>query len=228
MNGRYASSLVAVALLGACGSAPPATMDNDAGVILQPDTGVACANHIPDPANNPGDPQFGTFVGRSFGALMGSHADFTLNDCNGNPHSFYSEGYCSPDHTFTILSIAAGWCMPCQYESSQFTDQIVSVYGPLGVRLIQIIVQDADGNPPTGAMCNQWANTYNLSVVPDASGVGNYELIDPAQITNAFYPSGYLPSTIIVDSDGIIQYYEDGTTESLAGLTAKLDQLLGR
>lgn len=228
MNARIGTSLAAVALLAACGGSSPMTTDNDAGVILPNDTGVACANHIPDPDNNPSDPQFGTLVGRSFGALQGTHADFTLNDCDGNPHSFYSEGYCSPDHTFTVISIGAGWCMPCQYESSQFTEQVVNVYGPLGVRLIQILVQDANGNPPTGAMCHQWVNDYNLTVVPNAAGVGNYELIDPAQITNAFFPSGYLPSTIIVDSDGIIRYYEDGTTESLSGLTAKLDQLLGR
>lgn len=219
MNGRNWGSVVAVALVAACGSPTPVMTGNDAGVVVPMDTGVACGHHVPDPTNNPADPPYGTLVGRSF-------SDFTLNDCNGTPHEFYAEGYCRAEHTFTVISIAAGWCMPCQYESSQFTDTIVNQYGPRGVRLIQILVQDPDHNPPGGAFCNQWVNTYNLTVTPNAAGVGNYELLDPAQITNAFFPDNALPSTIIIDSEGVIRYYEDGTTESLAGLTAKLDCLL--
>lgn len=229
MSARISGSLVAAILVVGCGSTPAGT--NDGGIVLPTDTGGGgmCANHIPDPTHNPADPPFGTLVGRSFGDLLGTgSADFTLNDCNGNPHTFYSGDYCEPSHTFTVISIAAGWCMPCQYESSQFTAQVVDVYGPLGVRVIQILVQDPSGNPPDGAFCNGWVSTYGLSVTPDASGRGNYELIDPGQITNPFFPSGSLPSSIIIDANGIIRYYEDGTTESLVGLTSELDRLLGR
>lgn len=229
MSARISMSFSAAILAVACNGGG-ATSGNDAGIVVPQDTGGGmCAHHVPDPTHNPADPPFGTLVGRSFGDLVGSgNADFTLNDCNGTPHSFYSEDYCDPDHTFTVISIAAGWCMPCQYESSQFTAQVVDVYGPLGVRVIQILVQDPGGNPPDGAFCNGWVSTYGLSVTPDATGRGNYELIDPSQITNPFFPSGSLPSSIIVDANGIIRYYEDGTTESLVGLTSELDRLLGR
>lgn len=225
-------SLIGVAgVLVACGSTPPASSTPDGGITVPNDTGSAatCANHIPDPTNNPADPQFGTFVNRSFGnVLHDGHADFSLPDCDGQPYNFYGAEYCSPEHTFTILSIAAGWCQPCQYESSQFRTQIVDVYGPLGVRLIQVLVQDPSGNPPNGGFCHQWVDSYGLSVRPDASGVGNYELMDLDGRISALFPSNALPSTIIVDSDGVIVYHEDGTNEGLDSLRQELDLLLGR
>lgn len=224
-------SLIGVAgILAACGSTPAST-NNDAGVTAPSDTGSAstCANHIPDPTNNVSDPQFGTLVGRSFGnVLHDGQADFSLPDCDGQQHNFYGGEYCTPEHTFTIVSIAAGWCQPCQYESSQFRQQIVDVYGPQGVRLIQILVQDPSGNAPNGAFCHQWVDTYGLSVRPDASGVGNYELMDLDGRISALFPSNALPSTIIVDSDGVIVYHEDGTNEALDSLRQELDLLLAQ
>ncbi len=218
MNDRAWGTLAAVALLAGCGASAP-TPANDAGIIVPTDTGALCANHVPDPDHNASDPAFGTLVGRSF-------ADFTLNDCNGTPREFYGDGYCSASTRFTVISIAAGWCHPCQMESSQLTDAIVNVYGPRGVRVIQIVVQDANYQPPGGAFCNAWASMYNLTVSPNASGVGNYELMDPGQITNQYFPDNALPSTLIIDSQGIIRFHEDGASTGLASLTTELDALL--
>jgi hypothetical protein len=216
---RASLAIVAVAILGACGSTP-ANPGNDAGVVVPQDTGTAatCAHHIP--GTSPSDPQFGTLVGRSF-------ADFTLNDCDGNAHTFYAGDYCMPEHTFTVVSIAAGWCHPCQMESDQLTDRIVNTYGPHGVRMIQILVQDPSYNVPDGSFCHQWVTTHGLSVVPTTPFTGNYELLDPSQITNMYFPDGALPSTLIIDSQGIIRFHEDGASESLASLTTELDSLLG-
>lgn len=219
MNVRNLASIAAVGFLAACGSSNPSG-GNDAGISL-PDTGVGCAHHIPDPDHNPADAPYGTLIGRSF-------ANFTLNDCNGNPYEFYGHDYCDSHLTFTVVSIAAGWCHPCQQESDLLTSNVVNVYGPLGVRVIQVLVQDPFGNPPDAAFCNDWVSMHGLSITPNAAGVGNYELLDPAQLTNPFFPDNALPSTIIVDSDGIIRFHEDGATESLASMTSALDRLLGR
>ncbi len=218
MSARSLSWLASLGLLAACNGGGTAMMGNDAGIVIPPDTGAACANHIPNP---PTDPDFGTLRGSSF-------QGFTLNRCDGTPFDFYGESYCSPEHTFTVISIAAGWCHPCQVESDLLTSNVVNVYGPLGVRVVQILVQDENGNPPDAAFCDFWTTAHGLTVAPNAAGVGNYELLDPAQITNRFFPDNALPSTIIIDSDGVIRFWEDGASESLASMTAELDRLLGR
>jgi len=211
---------IAVLVLVACGGTPPATTMDDAGITVPPDTGAACGNHIPNPGA--GDPDYGTLVGRSFREFS-----TPLADCNGGSHTFYDADYCDSTTTFTVVSIAAGWCRPCQQESMILTENVVSVYHPHGVRVIQLLVQDPSYNRPSAAFCNQWVSTYGLSVVPDASGFGNYELLDPSQISNVYFPDGSLPSTLIIDNHGVIRFHENGATDQLVSLTTELDRLLG-
>lgn len=231
MNERVIGSIAAAALMAACGGVAPAT--TDAGVTLAPDTGLAstCANHIPTGAAS--DPDFGTTVNRSFREFSitnpdGSRTVTPLADCNGGLHTFYDETYCDPATTFTVISIAAGWCHPCQMESDLLTENVVHQYGPHGVRVVQLLVQDADYHVPNATFCNQWVATHGLSVTPP-SGIasGNFELLDPSQISNAYFPDGSLPSTLIIDNHGVIRFHEDGASESLASLTSELDSLLG-
>lgn len=159
-----------------------------------------------------------------FGASVGTKLrPFTLDQClkhddgtgYSQPYEFYNDSYC--DSRFTVLSIAAGWCGPCNVESDLFNEEISQVYGPQGVRLIQVIVQDTDGYAPSIDFCNEWVNRHNLV---------NPELMDPAGTTQIYFPGNSLPSTIIIDETGTIVYREYGLTESLMGLTHKLDELL--
>jgi len=223
MNERALASLAAAVVLSACGAAAPA--QNDGGpVVTTPDTGAAanCGNHIPRPTA--GDPEYGTTVGRSFAEFL-----TPLADCNGGQHTFYDDQYCNSATTFTVISIAAGWCHPCQMESDLLTENVVHAYGPRGVRVIQLLVQDPSYHVPDGAFCNTWVTTHSLSVTPTGGpGTGNYELIDPAQISNIYFPDGALPSTLIIDNHGVIRFHEDGASESLASLTTELDSLLGQ
>lgn len=158
--------------------------------------------------------------GDIFGSSLGTYFDdVTIPQCDGIPYSFYNDEYCAESHRFTVVSIAALWCVPCQEESRQLAARVSTPYASRGVRLLQIIV---DGNPPgssfTPAQCQQWVDTY---------GLVNVELIDPGgHLTNGRFPSGALPSTLIVDDTGRIRYREDGATPNLATLTAALDSLL--
>jgi hypothetical protein len=115
-------------------------------------------------------------------------------------------------------------------ESGLMRDQLDNMYGPRGVRVIQVLVQDPSRNTPNGAFCHQWASTFNLTVVPDAmTGLGNYELYDPMGITNQYFPDGYLPSTLIIDNHGVIRWHEDGLDAQngqLTSIRAQLDMLL--
>lgn len=202
-----------VGLLGAlvgCQSAPPPVMGTDAGPIVMADApGDPCAAPVP-PATAP----YGTSVGRSF-------RPFTLQNCDGSgPYAFYGDNqWCEPTHRLTLVSIAARWCVPCQIESEQLTDQITEYYRDQGVRVIQILVDgEVRGGGATMADCEAWVATYGLT---------NVELLDSGGAeTGRYFPSGSLPSTIIVDDEGIIRFYEDGVSVGLSTLRATIEAIL--
>ncbi len=95
-------------------------IDGNAGDIDAPMS--SCEATIPTPP-------FGVLEGRKFEPL-------TLDSCDGNAYEFYNQDYC--EARLTVVSIAAGWCMPCIMESGMLTNLITRVYGPQGVRVIQI------------------------------------------------------------------------------------------
>ena len=191
--------------LGACGDASPPADD---------------ATVVGDDAGGGGSGPLCSNVPTSgFGSLEGRHLeDFTLPQCDNTDYQFYGADFCSPEHTLTVISIAAEWCAPCQAESAMLTDYISRPYASRGVRLIQIIIQDRDYGPPTLELCDRWVTRYNLT--------DNIELIDPNGVTSGAFPSGSLPSTVIVDETGTIIYREDGASDMLVTLRAELDRAL--
>ncbi|MBX7195730.1 MAG: TlpA family protein disulfide reductase [Sandaracinaceae bacterium] len=198
-------SLAALGCGGGGSTEDAAVVQNDAGGGGGPDSGPMqlCAN-VPTSG-------FGASEGRKL-------ENFTLPQCNNEDYSFYNADFCAPEHTLTVLSIAAEWCVPCQMESSMLTDLIAVPYADRGVRLVQIVIQNASYGPPDLDLCNRWVNRFNLT--------HNIELIDPAGVTAGAFPSGSLPSTLIVDETGTIIYREDGATDGLVTLRAELDRAL--
>lgn len=198
------TGVVLFAVAGCGGTPPPAVMD-DAFTPSMPDAGptTLCENV---PTTN-----FGSREGR---ALEG----FTLPQCNNEDYSLYNADFCDPSHTLTVISIAAEWCGPCQEESRVLTDLISRPYADRGVRVIQIIIQDADYGPPDLDLCNRWVARFNLT--------DNIEVIDPTGVTSGAFPSGSLPSTVILDETGTIIHREDGAAPGLVTLRAELDAAL--
>jgi len=202
------AGLVACAALAGCKETDPAPADTDAGVTLDlgaidvdAGAGLSCQ------ANVPVEP-FGTQVGRKLRPL-------TLGKCDGTPYSIYSDDFCSPTR-FTVLGIAAGWCVPCQYESAMLP-ALQAEYEPQGVRIIQVMFQDADYNAASNEYCQAWVDNYSLT---------NVELNDPTQLTQVYFPMGALPATLIIDDTGTIVYREYGASSMLSSLRTKLDELL--
>ncbi|MCS6797365.1 MAG: TlpA family protein disulfide reductase [Myxococcota bacterium] len=153
---------------------------------------------------------YGTSLGRRL-------RPFELQQCDGTPYAFYNEHWCDPATRLTVINIAAEWCGPCREESRSLTARITEPYRSRGVRVIQILVQDAEYGPPDLALCRRWVETFGLT---------NIELIDPEQRTQIYFPGNSLPATIIVDHEGIIQFRENGASEGLVTLQAALDRLL--
>jgi hypothetical protein len=210
---RFFSALITVGLLaGGCG--------NDRGGTGTPDSGGG-DTALPDSSTDdvlPGDTDaegcvypdvtYGTLVGRGF-------EPFTLDQCDGTPFDFVQDGFC--DSSMTVISIAAGWCPPCIVESRQLSARITEHYREQRVRVVQVLVQDEDYRAPDLAYCEAWVSRFSLT---------NIEVIDPAQVTQIYFPDNALPSTIIVDDEGIIQFRENGATDGLTSLRAAIERLL--
>ncbi|GAB5542740.1 MAG: TlpA disulfide reductase family protein [Sandaracinaceae bacterium] len=195
-------SALSLGLLGCDGGDPPPA-DDDAGIVL-PDSGsepLACA---------PPDTGFGASEGSKF-------FPFTLQRCDGTPFSFYGEeeGYC--DSTFTIVSIAAGWCGPCRVEAELMQRQLVEAYADQGVRVVVAVIQDNDYAAPTASFCQGWVDQYGLT---------NPVVYDPDQETQIYFPGNSLPAALIVDAEGTIRYREYGVSQELETMRAALEALL--
>ena len=176
------------------------TMADDMGA----EGGLSCQDRVPTDG---------------FGAIPGSNMSeffMPLQTCDGTEYSFYNEDFCEAE--VTVISIAAGWCPPCIMESMQLEAEINAIYASQGVRVIQILTQKEDGTAPDLAYCDEWVSRFGLS---------NIELIDPAQFTSSFFPDNSLPSTIIIDSEGVIRFRENGASDGLTTLKAAIDEVLG-
>lgn len=181
---------------------------DDAGTEPDTNNGLTCAFNGP----------YGSTVGSVMAPIPLASADnpFQLETCDGEGFAFPDQATC--DAKLTILSIAAGWCGPCIIESRNFERVINDAYDPADVRLIQLIIQKEDRSPPDLTYCRNWVERYGLS---------NTELIDPAQLTQVFFPDNALPQTVIIDNTGLIVARESGVSgEDLSSLTQRLDGLL--
>lgn len=166
------------------GPGPDAGPGEDAGPT--PDASVgACAWNGP----------YGATVGARMSPIptVAQGNDFDLQDCDGESYAFPDQATC--DAKLTVISIAAGWCGPCIAESQVLEREINQMFDPADVHVVQVITQDADFNPPPDGYCSQWVERFGLS---------NTQLVDPAQLLSPFFPDGALPSTIIVDNEGLI------------------------
>lgn len=182
------------------------------GTSAEPDSGT----QIPDTDAGPtcGDPgsNYGTSVGKNF-------LPFTLPRCDDTPFEFYGEeeGFC--DSTYTVVTMAAGWCQPCRIEARDTQRLLVEAYADRGVRIVVAIIQDNDYGAPDAEFCQGWVDEYGLT---------NPVVYDVEQETGIYFPAGALPANLIVDSQGKIVHREYGVSESLATIRAKLDQLLAQ
>lgn len=200
MTALHASLLLLAAAALACGSGvkPP-------GSQPKPDDGAGVENPFPCAYPTSG-------YGSSLNKVL---EPFTLPQCDGTPYSFVNEEFCASK--LTVLSIAAGWCQPCMVESAMLTERVTNAYRDRGVRVLQVLIQNPAYGPPDRAFCEKWVADYNLV---------NVELMDVDGVIAPQFPSGSLPSTVIIDATGTIRHKEDGVSEGLDTLRAEIERLL--
>ena len=216
-------SVAALALASACG--------DDSAVVFD-DVGPQQDTNVPDTAADnqvevdAGPSEFACDWPAPYGAVVGTRMQpigsatdenpFELQTCSGETFVFPDAQSC--ESKLTVISIAAGWCGPCILESMNFERVINEGYDVSDVRLIQLIIQTQDFDPPSLDYCSQWVTRFGLT---------NTELIDPAQLTQLFFPDNSLPSTVIIDRNGMILHRENGVSDpDLSSLTNTLNALL--
>lgn len=204
------SLLCVLFVVGGCNKPRNTTTEPDSGIVL-PDAGSSPT------CGDPGMP-YGTSEGANF-------RPFTLPRCNGpqpgSDWTFYDtevEGELSfCEARFSVVSIAAGWCVPCQMEAALMEQQLVQAYADQGVRVAVALIQDPEYNAPSADFCQEWVDRYGLT---------NPVMMDAEQDLNIYFPGNALPATLIVDSHGVIRFREYGLSENLESVRSTLDALL--
>jgi len=93
-----------------------------------------------------------------------------------------------------MLNIWATWCLPCRVEMPSI-EQLHQAYGPRGLHVIAVSVDDPDTEPQIRDFVKQYGLTFQI--LHDTTG-------QDGVISQAYQTTGY-PETIIVGRDGLIR-----------------------
>jgi peroxiredoxin len=148
------------------------------------------------PAGEPGDvpPGSGSKVGDRI-------ADFTLPDCDGNAVRLADV---LAGGEAALVVVAAGWCASCVKEAETLERDVADRWGPRGLRVLQVLFEDALGAPAGPQFCREWRDRFGLSfpVVVDAD----------AAVAGALGAGGAAatPLNLVTDREAVVLYRAAG------------------
>jgi thiol-disulfide isomerase/thioredoxin len=216
------SMVVAFALAG-CGNSGTTNTGADAGAAADV---VSVADVVTTPTDagtaptDAGGMTVATYPAGPYGARIGALFEpFGLTACNrqGDEATWRFD---QPDFfssNVTVVTVSAGWCVPCQMEARQIEAEIVRRYEGMGVRIVMVLVQDANYRAITPSFCNTWVARYGLSIPV---------LVDPTNTLGVYNRLGAFPVTLVVDRNARLRSVEYGVDQGLTGLRAQIDGVL--
>lgn len=96
----------------------------------------------------------------------------------------------------TVVEFGAGWCVACR-ESAPILSQWSAKYAARGLRVVSVLKEtDTAGSAASQAFCKCWGSDYDASYTL---------LIDPADVLTTACSGGSLPTTLVVDSNGVVR-----------------------
>jgi thiol-disulfide isomerase/thioredoxin len=107
-----------------------------------------------------------------------------------------------------VVNFWASWCAPCRVEQPEL-NRVARAYRGRGVQFIGVNVRDSRGA----------AQSYAELKLPYPS------LFDPAALQTVRLQAAALPTTFVLDREGVVAYRLTGKT-TMAILSARLDKLL--
>ncbi|MBL8603736.1 MAG: TlpA family protein disulfide reductase [Myxococcales bacterium] len=210
-------AVAATLALAGCSDGGSTTGSTTADAGTAPvDTGVATDAGAPVDAGAPAETYpagpYGSSVGRLF-------EPFSLTACNreGGDASWRFDQSDFFNNRLTLIMISAMWCVPCQNEAMQIEREVVERYRDMGVRIVQVLVQDPQRRAITPSQCNTWVNRFGLTFPV---------LMDPQFITQPFVPMAAFPGNVIVDRRGRIRWREYGSDRGLSSIRTAIDEVL--
>ncbi len=86
----------------------------------------------------------------------------------------------------------------------QGLQDMYATYADEGFVVVSVVVQDEDGNLPSPDDAALWQDELGLTFIVLADVDGTF--------WPAWDPDGVLPTTTVVDADGVVHWYEAGGT----------------
>lgn len=126
-----------------------------------------------------------------------SFPDIEITDCAGKRQTL--DTLRCPAKV-TLVSVGAGWCQPCKDETP-LLQALWEKKRSEGLEVVQVMFQDAQGNPATTLFCESWRDSYTLSLPL---------FIDPAANTLQYFDSLKAPLNLLLDRDGKVLWSEIG------------------
>lgn len=150
--------------------------------------------------------------GMGIGSKIG---DFSAMSDQG--HVINLHQYCGSAKAVWLVTVA-GWCTACDEYAPQ-ANQAWLQYKSQGLQLIFVLGEDPQGNPPSTAYAQQWAQNHQVTapIMVDPSWEG---------LDSKITPSGYdLPWDYLLDGDDMTFTWES-VTPSLQVLISEVQKLL--
>lgn len=174
-------------------------------------------------------PQVCDYATDGYGTSVGETIQpFNLPQCDATCDAYPHTGLCESTDAvgtdtvqLTVLTIAAGWCVPCRNESAILSERLTDAFRGQGVEVIQVLTQKDDYNPVDATFCQGWEDTYSV-VRPNGR-----LLMDPNGEVRRLWASGTLPVTYIVSNTGEILYKAVGANDELAEIVTQVETALG-
>jgi hypothetical protein len=148
------------------------------------------------------------------GAVGERFESFELEDCDGRRVRF---GDVAASGEVTLLSVGAGWCVPCIEESKVLEATVHSPLCGRGLRVIQVLFQDEDSRPASKLFCRQWRERFGLKFPV---------LVDPLFITQRYLGASPTPLNLAIDKTARVRMRTTGAIPH--DFAARLEALLPR
>jgi len=184
---------------GTTPTSPPAGTGTPGGQPPSATTPPPATTPLDGGVGNPTNPAWGPTkcpalpAGKQVGLATGQQiAQLTVKDCDGNDYAL--ENVCGADATW--LSVSHGWCPYCR-SSTQNSESILASYAGKNVAAVNVLVQNAQSQPPTMTDCKAWRDTYKLTNV--------IALYDPAGVTLGLFDAPSSALGVYLDKDRVIR-----------------------
>ncbi|MCB9666296.1 MAG: redoxin domain-containing protein [Alphaproteobacteria bacterium] len=192
---------------GPTGDSGPADTAGDSGAG---DSGAGDSGAGDSGAGDSGTPAV-PCAGRTIGTALGECApDFTLKDASGVTHDLHSGA-----GQVTVLDFSTMWCPHCKALAPKL-EALHQTHGGSGLRVITVLHEDLNGDPPDAADLNLWISTFSVT---------HLVLNDPQATVEAVFGGFYQPNVVVLDEDLVVRWRNTGSSSAQA-VTAAVETVL--